>query len=576
MASTRSRPRRAAPKKSSPQASVPTTNISRKRRRTNDAPDEENSIDGPLDAPDSNANLDSSTIPDSRLEPNEFTPLNDLPTLTNQTDPTIIRKWPQSRCKEELAKMRPKANKSISDLVQTEIFAAFQKWEHTKLMICLASNITLRMFNKEIGLLSPSRKTSDYVNYLQFSKKNHSEIMPQPSDDPESVQQLVERNKRVGHGWSELNPDERGVFGTRIMLALAGIPDFAAEHDIEDGEEDTDGDKVIAVPEVTKLTSDEEELYRPLYEKLVDHDVLVSKLGTAVPGITDKQFSRRSLRSIQKINQSLNAESHRQEFDYWLVAASTVPPLNPGLTGWCKVYTSMPVMSKYVTIKANFPSVFAAVAQGTSIINAVSNCAGANKPVQPVVNSTDQEKKRIRGVLLEHLTSVKVVGKKPRQGFPQGEDPQTIFIQRGIPARLQLDNGSLLTPSDLKLGFLKMNAEGRRKWEKDVETSKFRFIYDDSKLGECREEGEEEIQRQEQELEEELRRASDRSEDEESGPRQKSSRSKRSQNRTLQNAQPAQQTLTQASEEENNNATSTQVAGSQSTQDVPNLNAGES
>lgn len=100
----------------------------------------------------------------------------------------------------------------------------------------------------------------------------------------------------------------------------------------------------------------------------------------------------------------LNAESHRQEFDYWLVAASTVPPLNPGVTGWCKVYTSMPVMSKYVTLKANFPWVFGAVAQGTSIINAVSNCTGVNKPVQPVVNSTDQEKKRIRGVLLEHLS----------------------------------------------------------------------------------------------------------------------------------------------------------------------------
>lgn len=140
-----------------------------------------------------------------------------------------------------------------------------------------------------------------------------------------------------------------------------------------------------------------------------------------------------------------------------------------------------------------------------------------------------------------------------------------------------------------------MNAEGRRKWEKDVETSKFRFIYDDSKLGECRgkseyqpkiareasqpvveEEGEEEIRRQEEELEEELRRASDRSEDEESGSRQKSSRSKRSQDCTLQDAQPAQQTLTRASEEENNNTTSTQVAGSQSTQDLANLNAGES
>ncbi|KAH9820642.1 hypothetical protein DFH28DRAFT_884563, partial [Melampsora americana] len=564
-----------------PQVSVPTTNPSRKRRRT-DQPanaDEDSLPNHRLDAPDLNSNIEPPTNPESQLQLDEFTPLTYLPTLSNLTDPNIIRNWPQSRCKEELAKMRPNARKSISDLVRTEISAAFQKWEHTKLMICLATNITLRMFNKEIGLLSPSRKTSNYVNYLQFSKKNHLEFMPQTSDDSESVQQLVERNKRVGNGWTELNQDEQSVFGTRIMLALAGIPDLAADHGIEDGEEDTKGDQVISVPEVTKLTSDEEELYRPIYKRLVDHDVLVSKLGTTVPGITDKQFSRWSLRSIQKINQDLNAESHRQEFDYWLIAASTVPPLKPGVTGWCKVSTSMPVMSKYVTVKANFPTVFAAVAQGTSIIKAVSNCAGSNKPVQPVVNPTDQEKKRVRGVLLDHL--IKVVGKRPQQGFPQGEDPQSIFIQRGIPARLELGNGSLLTPAELKLGFLKMNAEGRRKWEKDLERSKFRFVYDESKLKECRggksefqprDECEEDIQRQEEELEEELRQCSAHSEDETSASRDKSSVSTQSPSHTVQPTQPTQQTSTQASEGANNATTSTQVAAPQSTQDAPRLN----
>ncbi|KAH9816964.1 hypothetical protein DFH28DRAFT_196897 [Melampsora americana] len=394
---------------------------------------------------------------------------DDLPTLHNYSTEEMMKKWPPSRCKERLAMgFKGSTSKDGKD----EIKALIRKYEHLKMMLALALKCSLRTVNKQVAV-SSKKAPSAYLYFRIFGKSSHAASMPHP-DDEDITQKLGDFNRATGDAWTELNSDQRAVFEHPMLLALAGIPDLAADHVDSDDDNQDDGDVDVIIPEVTQLTEDEEIRYRPIYEQLVNHDKVVSRFGASVPGISDSKFTRRSLRCIQKHQRDLLADSHRHEFDFWLVASSSVPPLQPGTLTWCKVTTTLPIMTKWVTQKSNFPLIFGAVSQGTSLIQAVQQTTGSQVTKAPArKNKSDCEKVSLGKQLIELLT--KTMGERPN-GLPRGPNiDKTLAARKHKPVRIVQLEGSTLTAEDLAKGFVEMNAAGRRRWKQDLDLNLFHF-----------------------------------------------------------------------------------------------------
>ncbi|KAH9814399.1 hypothetical protein DFH28DRAFT_894802 [Melampsora americana] len=410
------------------------------------------------------------TQPDDPLSRNRVSDDNDeLPSIENYDTEDMMKKWPRSRCKERLA-IGFQGRTSFNG--RTEILALLRKFEHSKMMLALALRCSLRTVNKHAALVT--KKDPDaYTNYRAFAKRTTVEPMPHP-DDPDISQKLARYNQEIGDAWSALDSNQTAVFEHQMLLALAGVPDLAADHVESDNEDEGRGDRDVLVPEVTQLTEDEETRYRPIYDELVNHHKVVARFGAFIPGISDSKFTRRSLRCIQKYQRDLIADSYRHEFDFWLIASSSVPPLNTGTLTWCKVSTTLPIMTKWVTQKANFPTIFGAVSQGTSLIQAVSQATGSQtiKPL-PRKNKSDSEKVNLGKELVQLLTAT--TG-DTSQRLPRGSNLiKTLATRKDHPIRVVQLAGSTLTEEDLELGFVNMKAAGRRRWKHDLDANLFRF-----------------------------------------------------------------------------------------------------
>ncbi|KAH9807282.1 hypothetical protein DFH28DRAFT_1139541, partial [Melampsora americana] len=242
----------------------------RRRNSTVQSDEEDNPTDSEINNPPANATSIQQVDVLQRLNhpPCNGTAVTsedgELPTLTNYDKEEIMKLWPPSRCKQRLA-LGFKARASTDG--QTEIQALIKKYQHLKMLIALALRTSLRTVNK-ITEASTKRQESAYLNYRLFARREQMETMPHP-DDPDISPKLATYNQATGDAWSGLNADQRAVFEHSLLLALAGVPDLAADH-IESDEEDQDGrgDSEVPIPEVTQLTKEEETRYRPIYEAL--------------------------------------------------------------------------------------------------------------------------------------------------------------------------------------------------------------------------------------------------------------------------------------------------------------------
>lgn len=115
---------------------------------------------------------------------------------------------------------------------------------------------------------------------------------------------IAERNVKNGQAWSALSDNERDVFTPDIFYALSGVPNplLSLESDQDDPSvhEDRDGDSFIPIPQAQKLTLEEDQLYRPLYEALVDLQKVSTELGKPETGESVAKLQRKSATAIEK------------------------------------------------------------------------------------------------------------------------------------------------------------------------------------------------------------------------------------------------------------------------------------
>jgi hypothetical protein len=109
-----------------------------------------------------------------------------------------------------------------------------------------------------------------------------------------------ERNQHLGEVWSALTEDEKDVFSPKVFQYFSKIPCRFAEGDDDDEDE--------VEPE---LTSEEIELYQPLYTNLVNQekvDMIISK-GENV-GIAKGTAFKQAERSMDRLNSEVSRIFH--------------------------------------------------------------------------------------------------------------------------------------------------------------------------------------------------------------------------------------------------------------------------
>lgn len=126
---------------------------------------------------------------------------------------------------------------------------------------------------------------------------------------------MGERNRRNGERWRALSKDEVAVFEPTIFYALAGVPNplldsETTEDGVVDNQEDG-GDSFVPIPAVHKLTVEEDELYRPIYERIVDLKKVENQLGQPSTGPSKSQLQRKSKAAIERIAHQVSHRSYQ-------------------------------------------------------------------------------------------------------------------------------------------------------------------------------------------------------------------------------------------------------------------------
>lgn len=118
-----------------------------------------------------------------------------------------------------------------------------------------------------------------------------------------STSVVANRNRANGKRWGDLTDDQREVFSPKTFHALAGVPNLLAPSDSDDDDDDEqEGDMLVPVPKVHKLTVEEDKLYRPIYEELVDLKKVEEELGKPGSGPSSSSLQRKSKKVIERIS----------------------------------------------------------------------------------------------------------------------------------------------------------------------------------------------------------------------------------------------------------------------------------
>ncbi|EGG08445.1 uncharacterized protein MELLADRAFT_115959 [Melampsora larici-populina 98AG31] len=453
---------RAAVSKRPPQA--PRSTNPSKRVRNNDA---------------TNANEPSHTdLSTGANDIDDQPPLNDLevtPTLKNYK--TLMKLWPPGRIIEHLREHKASTHNRPSTEVRDHVKLVFKQFNQELLMLAMIGQVSESTIKSIIPELTATRATSAYTLFLEYCIGCLGEPMPLRGAEEGGVV-LGDRNRKNGARWRALSEDEVAVFDPIIFYALAGVPnpllDLETIEDRVDDNQEEDGDTFVPIPAVHKLTVEEDELYRPIYERLVDLKKVENQLGKPSTGPSKSQLQRKSKTAIKRISHQLSCEAHRLDFAYYLVATSTVTPNKSTELGWLKQFTTHPQIATWANKSCSLATVFATYSQGESMAKAIALVNGKPKRQRPDKQQPSDKIKVDLGRLLAAIT-YKTLGYTPPQAFPQTADPVSEVKKRALPLSIGLAEGSRLTDEKLAVGFKKMQSTTRLEWINDIKDGKFRL-----------------------------------------------------------------------------------------------------
>ncbi|EGG07534.1 uncharacterized protein MELLADRAFT_85643 [Melampsora larici-populina 98AG31] len=384
-----------------------------------------------------------------------------LPTIDNYKQ--LVDDWPPARIAVQ-DRLQKKKRTAVPPKILTEARAIQNLYKQHKSMLAIMGNVSTFTLNKALGELGGRRRPSGYQIWLKFGKEieKHRKRMPRKWGQ-KGV--LASRNKLLGDIWTRLPIEHKEVFSPPVFHALSGLH-YSQHGKKVDTDEDAKKDPIIFEP-------GEREALQALYDQIVWKEKVAkeyskaSKRVASGPSLPD--YNRQSLKTIERLQNQNN-----MGFDYYLLACSkhSLTEVCSSSRGWCREYTSIEEMEKYVNKKCNFSSMFAARAQGLSVGEIVAETIGTNGILTEKAQKTDPGDKVKSDLALALRTCMKgLLGYEV--GFPRGPDPEAILLDKYNIKIIQM-HASKLPHETLKLGFNAMNSR-RSLWLDDVKANLFKL-----------------------------------------------------------------------------------------------------
>ncbi|KAI7934615.1 hypothetical protein MJO28_016932 [Puccinia striiformis f. sp. tritici] len=381
----------------------------------------------------------------------------DVTRFTLENYESLLDQWSDKQLRDVLGKQN-----DLSNQIPPEIKEAleFHKMNYTKIKsaLTLIGNVSMKMVNSWLGEDKPSRRKSCWNRFVAFSKE--SAITPVPPKG--SPYGWDERNGHLGFTWkTTLSADERMVFNARIFRHFSKIPiAYEGEHDDEDSEDEGDEGTIKDL-----ITSDEEALYQPLYEHLVNHEKVKLMISGKIPDSSSNP-EKQVINHIIRINSELFTLANQYNLTYYLLTATRYP----GRGSFCKELSNDPIWLKVALEKWSAEITFEAYSQGRTIQDVVDDIDG---PSSKKRKRSDMVRTNLREALNEQLR--KVTGAQ-KVKFPKFADPETALLAKYPRLRIVQSEESTLTKDVLALGVESMHTEFREKWLNDISTGAFRIV----------------------------------------------------------------------------------------------------
>ncbi|KAH9809027.1 hypothetical protein DFH28DRAFT_907032 [Melampsora americana] len=419
----------------------------------------------PTDATDCN-NLQKRSLRSSNTKLDKSN--TDLPTIENYKE--LVEDWPPARIAVVDRSQRKKST-ALPPQILKEAQAIQQLYKQHKSLLAIMGNVSMYTMDKALGELGGRRRPTGYQIWLKFSKEiqQHRDKMPLKGTGQKGV--LAARNRILGDIWSSLPPRHQEVFSPPIFHALSGLRYSQHGKRLEDNEDEQNY--------VFEFEPGEREELQVLYDELVWKEKVAKEYSRAVkgvpPGPTLPDYNRQSLKSIDRLHHQIDDESKNMGFDYYLLACSTHTSTEVGSSsrGWCKEYTSLEEMSRYVNKKSNFATMFAARSQGLSVGEIVAETIGGQGMLTERARKLDPGdvvKGQLAFALRQRMTAL--LGYE--LGFPRGPNPEAILLDKGYNIKIVQLPGSKLPYETLKLGFNAMNSR-RSLWLDDFKANLFKL-----------------------------------------------------------------------------------------------------
>ncbi|KAH9806928.1 hypothetical protein DFH28DRAFT_1090418 [Melampsora americana] len=379
-----------------------------------------------------------------------------LPTIENYKQQ--VDEWPPARIAVVDRSQKKKLTAGPPRILNKA--RAIQKlYKQHKSLLAIMGNVSKFTMDKALGELGGCRRPSGYQIWLKFGQgKGQNGV-------------LSSRNKILGDLWNSLPDRHQEVFLPHIFHALSGLS-YSHQGNKLDNEEEKE-------KSIIEFEPGEHQELQALYDKIVWKEKVAKEYSKAVKGIppapTLPDYNQQSLKSIERLSNQIEDESKNLGFDYYLLACSTHSSTEVGASsrGWCKEYTSLEEMSKYVNKKSNFAIMFAARSQGLSVGEIVAETIGVNGMLTERARKADAGdvvKTQLALALRQRMTAL--LGYEI--GFPCGPNPEGILLDKGYNLKILQLPGSKLLPETFKLGFTAMNS-CRSLWLDDVNQNLFKL-----------------------------------------------------------------------------------------------------
>ncbi|KAI9616669.1 hypothetical protein KEM48_005085 [Puccinia striiformis f. sp. tritici PST-130] len=268
-----------------------------------------------------------------------------------------------------------------------------------------------------------------------------------------------ERNVILGEAYDDLSKVEKEVFGPKIFQFFSKIPCY-----FEDPEGEDDGDETV------KLTQEEDECYRPLYEKLVNKEKIkfVLSQGTVTHNKTSNAFKQASSH-FRRLNSELFTIANLYNSTYYILTSSRAP----GVNSFCHEYSNDVGWLAITKSKWASKETFEAYSQAREIQEVLEKATGVS--IVKKVRATDALKGKLRAAL--NRTLAEACG-TPVEGttFPKTKDPAS---KLGLGLQIVQSEQSKLSADSLVKGYEAMNTDGKRKWLEDIESGAFKIQFMD-------------------------------------------------------------------------------------------------